>query len=310
MLTSSSSSAKRSALAVLSITAPFFVAHTTHCLADMGLLNVHAGHTHFSSVELIVTVTDGSGFAFAWLAACACAFSASRWRRAASWSGLNDCGLARREKSGRVHFAFEDGGVLAVRRIRQANARAVPQIGDDAVAEQKQNHQEGVVEVPRLAELAVVAVVADALAEAVADAVVGAVRRRRAGAVAGGVHPAVHADALAVLFTADAVVVAGGVHVAERFAGRSVVVGIALADTVHAGAVDAGTLGAFLHGARLLVLYAFFACTLERLFVASSMTRTLQYRITRFFKSRTGVLTSRAVMPLIARTTCGSAIGV
>lgn len=93
MLTSSSSSAKMSALAVRSITAPFFVLHTTHCFADMGLLNVHAGQTHFSSGELIVTVTAGSGFAFACVAACACAFSSSRWRRAASSSGLNDCGL-------------------------------------------------------------------------------------------------------------------------------------------------------------------------------------------------------------------------
>ena len=99
MLTSSSSSAKMSALAVLSMTAPFLVLHTTHCFADIGLLNVHAGHTHFSSAELIVTVTDGRGFAFACVTAWACAFSSSRCRRAASWSGLNDCGLETKDNA-------------------------------------------------------------------------------------------------------------------------------------------------------------------------------------------------------------------
>ena len=161
-----------------------------------------------------------------------------------------------------------------------------------------------------LAEIAVVAVVAEAVAEAVADAVVGAVRGRRAGDVAARVYPAVQAEALAVGLAADAVVVAGRVHVAERRAGRSVVVGIALADTVHASAVDAGVRGALLHGACLLVLYALFAGALQRLGVASSMTRTLQYRIACYYKSRTGAFTGRAVISLIARTTCGSTIRV
>ena len=96
--------------------------------------------------------------------------------------------------------------------------------------------------------------------------------------------------------------VAGGVHVAEGVAVRSVVVRIALADTIHARTVNAGLLGALLHGARFRVLHALLIDTLEILRVASSMPRTLQHGIIKYLKSRARVFAGGAVEPLFAGT--------
>lgn len=69
--------------------APRSELHTTHFLAEAGLLNAHAGHTHLSCGELTVTFT--AGMAEEAVLGCRSDWPASCLRRAASWSGLN-CG--------------------------------------------------------------------------------------------------------------------------------------------------------------------------------------------------------------------------
>ena len=87
-------------------------------------------------------------------------------------------------RDSRLHFALEDRRVLLVKQSHRCYARAVPEVADDRVAEQKEEHQQGVVLAARVAEGSGEAVEAHAVAVGVADAVGGAVLRRRAGDVA------------------------------------------------------------------------------------------------------------------------------
>lgn len=76
--------------------APRSELHTTHFLAEAGLLNAQAGHTHLSCGELTVTFT--AGMAVEAVVGCRSDWPASCLRRAANWSGLNWGALEVREE--------------------------------------------------------------------------------------------------------------------------------------------------------------------------------------------------------------------
>lgn len=109
---------------VFSITCPFGVEQTTHCFADAGFENVHAGHTHWISFR--VTAITAGGFTVDVTCVSACVCSISRARFAANTSGLNCAGLHVTKRPNFLQFSLKDRLTLrdtSTKRPLAADAR-------------------------------------------------------------------------------------------------------------------------------------------------------------------------------------------
>ena len=173
---------------VTSITCPFGVEHTTHCFADAGFENVHAGHTHWFSFR--VTAITAGGFVVDAACVSACVCSISRARFAAKTSGLNCAGLHVTKRPFSFNFRSKTAWLYVTPR-RNAHSLPMPEKGDEDVDDdQQQRNGRGGVSLANGTIEAVEAVVAETASVARAMAVGVTVGGVGAGEVAIGTEEA------------------------------------------------------------------------------------------------------------------------